>query len=76
MNNRVIIEQIEVIQGGIFQIDIYRIPKISEEEKRERIFIEPADLFGMIGKAIQKNVGKWNAELINHFSGCKTKECE
>lgn len=55
MGDKIIIESIEVIQDGLFQIDL----KNETTGKYDRCFVEPEDLFGMIGKAIQKNHDKY-----------------
>lgn len=58
MGEEVIIIAIEVLQGGLFQIDTEH----SDSGKRDRIFIDGNDLFRMIGGAMQHNQRKWLRE--------------
>jgi hypothetical protein len=51
MGDRIVIIGIEVIQDGLFQIDFKNI----NTGKCDRSFINPEDLFGMIGEAMQLN---------------------
>ena len=51
MGDEVIIKKIEVIQGGLFQIDTQNL----KDNKCQRIFIDPYKLFTMIGQAMQNN---------------------
>jgi hypothetical protein len=55
MGDEIIIERIEVIQGGTFQIDFVN----KETNESNRCFIDPKDFFNMIGQAMQNNVNEW-----------------
>jgi hypothetical protein len=55
MGDKIIIESIEVIQDGLFQIDFKNV----KTEEYYRCFIEPDKLFGMIGEAMQENYNKY-----------------
>jgi hypothetical protein len=55
MGDKIVIENIEVIQDGLFQIDF----KNTNTGKYDRCFIDPRDLFEMIGEAMQENHDKY-----------------
>ena len=60
MGPEIVIERIEIIQGGLLQIDFLN----KETKGIFRCFADPDVFFGMIGKAMQGNVEKWNEEFI------------
>ena len=57
MGEEILIEAIEIIQGGLLQIDF----RNTETNKCDRCFIEPVKFFGMLGKALQKGLAAWEA---------------
>jgi hypothetical protein len=67
MGDKFVITDIEVIQDGLFQIDI----KNENTNKSNRLFVEPSQLFSMIGAAMQKNFNKYcedrTEEYMNNF---------
>jgi len=55
MGDEIVIMKIEVIQGGILQIDFLN----TATNKSERCFIDPYNFFNMLGNAMQDNVHYW-----------------
>ena len=51
MGDEIIIVAIEIIQGGLIQIDL----KNETKSEHYRVFVEPKDFFSMFGNAMQKN---------------------
>jgi hypothetical protein len=51
MGDEIIIVAIEIIYGGLIQIDL----KNETKNEHYRAFIEPKDFFSMFGNAMQKN---------------------
>jgi len=52
MGPEIIIYAIEVIQGGVLQIDF----RNEETNECYRCFCEPKAFFGILGEAMQKNI--------------------
>lgn len=59
MGDHIIFKSIEVIQGGLLQIDLWN----ETENKHIRFFAEADEFFSKFGKAMQKN----HKEFINHI---------
>jgi len=59
MGDNIIITDIKVIQEGLFQIDIHN----KTNNRRDRLFIEPDELFNMIGNAMKENHDKYIKEI-------------
>ena len=55
MGEEILIEAIEIIQGGLLQIDF----RNTETNECDRCFIEPEKFFAMLGKALQKSLVAW-----------------
>ncbi len=51
MGDKIIIESIEIIQGGLIQIYLYN----ETINKHEIAFCEPNKFFNLIGESMQKN---------------------
>ena len=58
MGDKIIITNIEVIQGGLLQIDIFN----ENTNIGDRIFVEPSYLFSKIGMALRKNHEQYKNE--------------
>ena len=64
MGDEIVIRAIEVIQGGLLQIDFLN----TVTEEGFRCFADPNEFFGMLGAAMQKNVEEWNQSFIDQMS--------
>ena len=60
MGDRIEMTAIEVIQGGLLQIDFYNVDK----KWHERCFCQPDKFFGMLGKAMQANHSAWEKQFF------------
>ena len=58
MGDDIEIRAIEVIQGGLLQIDFFN----TTTDKGYRCFAEPGAFFAMLGAAMQKEHDDWFAE--------------
>jgi len=71
MGDRLELRGIEVIQDGLFQIDVYN----NTRNEGYRVFVIPDIFFSMIGSSMQKNytenLRKWHEEMTELKSECK-----
>lgn len=51
MGDEIIIMAIDIIYGGLIQIDL----KNETKNEHYRVFVDPKDFFSMLGNAMQKN---------------------
>ena len=58
MGDDIEIKMIEIIQGGLVQIDFYN----NSQKKWDRAFCDPDKFFRMIGNSMQKSMKKWELE--------------
>lgn len=61
MGDEILIIAIEVIRGGLLQIDF----KNTDTGEQWRCFAEPGEHFRMLGDAMQKNVDQWAQDFEN-----------
>jgi hypothetical protein len=55
VGDEIMFESIEIIQGGLIQIDIKNVTK----NTTERCFMQPSELFKLFGDAMQRSHDKW-----------------
>jgi len=60
MGDEIEVKNIEIIQGGLVQIDFYN----ATQDKIDRAFCDPDVFFAMIGKSMQAGAKKWNEDFI------------
>lgn len=68
MGDEIIIENIEIIQGGVIQIDFYN----KDKNKHDRAFCDPEEFWGFIGKSMQKNMNDWAKKFDEKYEGGKS----
>jgi len=59
MGDEIEIKNIEIIQGGLVQLDLYNV----SQNRYDRAFCDPDVFFKMIGDSMQENFKKW----VNNF---------
>lgn len=58
MGEEITLQDVQIIQGGTLQIDIY----FEEQKKGGRFFCDPNEFFRKLGMSMQKNADKWNED--------------
>ena len=67
-NEEVILKELQVIQGGVLQFDIY----YTEQKKWTRFFVEPSDFFSRLGISMQNNCAEFDKKyLVDKFMPAK-----
>jgi len=64
MGDEIKIESIEIIQGGLVQIDFYNLT----QDKTDRAFCDPGVFFKMIGNSMQQSMKRWDDAFDKKFS--------
>ena len=72
MGDEIIIVAIEIIQGGLIQIDL----KNETKNEHYRAFVEPKDFFSMLGNAMQKNSDDFQKAFEAKYYGTEVSDGE
>ena len=72
MGDEIIIVAIEIIYGGLIQIDL----KNETKNEHYRAFIEPKDFFSMFGNAMQKNRDDFQKAFEVKYYGTEVSDGE
>ena len=66
MGENILFQRVEIIQGGLLQIDF----RLEEQEITERMFINAKDFFSQLGESMSKSADKWAADFENKYKDC------